>query len=110
MLDFRSKQHPDIPEASFRVANCYGRASGPLTDRVKRIAALEKERGEGHFFMVGDFNFVTNVDDSSGGRGSSICLGEELNLKWTDCLSKMGLREADQSAHTHFFLTKEGGV
>ena len=109
VLDFRSKQHPDIPEASFRVANCYGRASGPLTERVNMITALEKERGTGHFFMVGDFNFVTDVDDSSGGRGSSICLGEELNHKWTDCLSRMGLREADQSSHTHFFLTKDGG-
>jgi hypothetical protein len=96
-LDF----HPNDPDSNhgFRVINTYlSNKDSRKEEELQSILGLEV--GYRLNYLLGDFNFVEDVEDASGDRS----LNAACNTIWGKVKDKFGLREATQPAHTYWRL------
>ena len=69
-------------------------------DMIQSLTAWIDFPANGRMYMAGDFNFVTNADDSSSGNSGA--LTGRLRKHWEGFLLLHGLLEVDQPTHTWF--------
>ena len=69
-------------------------------DMIQNLTAWGDFPTKGRMYMAGDFNFVTNADDSSSGNAGA--LTGRLRKHWEGFLLRHGLLEVDQPTHTWF--------
>jgi exonuclease III len=111
-LRFHSLTHPDISKASFDVFNTYLPADGNATAKLDILTLISpihnmnhnSSSHRGHLFLSGDFNFTTDPNDTSNPNSTIRLRSRDLD-RWANITDQLGLREVEQSTHSHFALT-----
>ena len=101
---FRSKNHPDIPKASFSLVNLYLTSGHHLEERFAQLTLLLKLDRTAHTFMAGDFNQTTRSEDSPS-ASSYLHLRGGFLVAWEALMDKLRLSELHQEMHTNFVVT-----
>ena len=103
-LRFRSKLFPDNPRASFSLANVYLTSGKDHAAKFAQLNLLNQLDPLEQLFLCGDFNMVDNTEDCTSPTSYLVLTNRNLDV-WTNFLEGLGLREIEQSSHTHFFIT-----
>ena len=104
VVNFTPKNVPEGASATpFKVINCYFPTGGRALNarRIPLFKAITELYEPMHTFLVGDMNFVEDVEDSSNPDGSSNQkLNSEAEEAWRELLDTYSLREVHQPVHT----------
>ena len=99
-LRFRSKLFPDNPRASFSLANVYLTSGKDHAAKFAQLNLLNQLDPLEQLFLCGDFNMVDNTEDCTSPTSYLVLTNRNLDV-WTNFLEGLGLREIEQSSHTH---------
>ena len=103
-LHFSSLLYPNDNLADFNLANVYLPASGTNSEKIALLEALDVLPPR-RLFLVGDFNFIDDLADSS--KTNANVIRGEARVRWHAFLVRHNLNEVVQETHTYYRFTDD---